>query len=186
MKKTIWIAALTVIGLAAFGMVSFARAQTPAPSTPNTPSNPGMFGRKGSMPWGRMHGGMWGQGVTGEYGPMHDYMQAALAEGLGVSVEDLKTVQADGKTMWQFASEKGLSLEEFQQIMQTARQKAIEKMVEDGLLTREQADWMLNRMQNMWEGGFRGRGGCSGMGGRYGGPNNRGVPPATNPGGPNF
>lgn len=175
MKKTIWITALVVIGLAAFGSVSFAKAQTPTPPAPNTPSTPGSFGNGQPMPWGRMQNRMWRRAARGIFGPMHEYMQAALAEGLGVSVEDLKTARADGKTMWQFASEKGLSLEEFQQIMQTARQKAIEKMVEDGLLTREQADWMLNRMQNMWKDGFRGRGNCPGW-----------TPPATTPSGTSF
>lgn len=126
-----------------------------------------------------MPGGMGGWQRSGEVGFMHEYMQAALAEALGFSLDEIEAAQKDGKTVWQLAQEKGLTLEEFQAAMTSARQKAIEKMVADGLLTQEQADWMLSRMQNMWGGGFGGRGGCPGMDGDFYGPRGRGGYPQS-------
>jgi hypothetical protein len=38
--------------------------------------------------------------------------------------------------------------------MLTAREQAIQQAVADGLLTAEQADWMLSRMQGMRAGGY--------------------------------
>ncbi len=100
-----------------------------------------MMGRGGMM-------GRWTQsGATGQYGPMHEYMVGAMAEALGMTDEELDAELAAGKTMWQVAEEKGLSTEEFQQLMIDARTSALEKMVADGVLTQEQADWMQSRMQ---------------------------------------
>jgi hypothetical protein len=181
MKKTLLVGALSLVVVVALGLVTLAYAQTPNPSTPQTPFGPGM-GR------GRMGPGMMGgQAGAGEYGPMHEYMQEALAEGLGVEEAELDAALAEGKTMWQFAEEKGLTIEAFQAVMLDARQQAIEKMVEDEVLTQEQADWMLNRMQGMWgQGGYGARGGCPGMGGgsfggRGGRWSNPGSAPSTNP-----
>jgi hypothetical protein len=64
----------------------------------------------------------------------------------------------------------------------------MQKMVEAGLLTQEQADWMLNRMHN-GRGGFGSQGGCPGMRGEFSGPGDRrggsqqpapANPPSTN------
>lgn len=135
---------------------------------------------RGQMGRGGM--GMWSQRGAGEFGPMHEYMEAALAEAMGVSVEDLEAAYADGKTMWDFAAEQGLTVEEFQTVMLEARKVAVKNMVDDGVLSQEQADWMLSRMQNRF--GQGGAGGCPGMGGgfgrggRWGSPSS---PPVSNP-----
>jgi hypothetical protein len=125
---------------------------------------------------------MGGAGVDGQYGPMHDYMEKAFAEALGIPQADLETALASGKTMWQVAQEKGLTLAQFQKVMLDARQNAFKQMVADGVLTQAQADWMLSRMQNMMGqgGGFTGQGGCPGMGGGYNGGNGSrwNTPPA--------
>ena len=123
-----------------------------------------------------------GQRGTDQFGPMHEYMEDALAEALGVKVEDIEAAYAEGKTMWQFAEEQGLSVEEFQKVMLEARETAITKMVADGVITNEQGEWMLSRMQNNF--GQGGLGGCPGMGGgfgrgsRFGSPT---TPPVSNP-----
>ncbi len=92
---------------------------------------------------------MGGARSDGQYGPMHEYMEKAFAEALGISEEDLEAALASGKTMWQVAEEKGLTLEQFQKVMLDARQEAFKQMVADGVITQAQADWMLSRMQNM-------------------------------------
>ena len=38
--------------------------------------------------------------------------------------------------------------------MLTAQDKALTQAVADGWITQEQADWMLDHMNQMWEGGF--------------------------------
>lgn len=161
MNKSKWIVVLLVVTAAALAVAGIAYAQTPTPPNPQTPYGPGMMGR-GGMRGGGMMGGWRG---NGEYGPMHEYMEKAIAEALGMSEEELEAALEDGKTMWQVAEEKGLTAEKFQEVMLTARQEAIEQMVADGVLTKEQGDWMLSRMQN--RGGRGGFGGCPGMGGGY-------------------
>jgi len=175
MKKTTLIVALVIIGVAAFGWVSYANAQSPTPPAPQAPFGQGPG--SGMMNPGRMGSGMRGMMQPGRFGPMHEYMQAALAEAMGMSEADLQAAFAEGKTMWQVAQDKGLSAEEFQKVMVEARKTAIAKMVEAGIITQVQADWMLSRMEyRQQQGGF---GNCQGMGrGRWGG---QGFPPAVNP-----
>ncbi len=100
---------------------------------------------------GRQRGGtgqgmMGGARVDGQYGPMHEYMEKAFAEALGISQTDLETALAGGKTMWQVAQEKGMTLDQFQKVMLDARTNAFKQMVADGVITQAQADWMLSRM----------------------------------------
>ena len=132
------------------------------------------MGRGGMM-------GRWDQAGDGQYGPMHEYMVGAMAEAFGMTDEELDAELAAGKNMWQVAEAKGLSLEEFQKLMVDARNAAFTKMVADGVLTQEQADWMLSRMQGMW--GQAGvPGGCPMHGGGYGRGGGWGISPnQTNP-----
>jgi hypothetical protein len=155
MKKTLLVVGILLALLAALAAAGFAFAQKP---TPEVPYGYGMMGS------GR--GGMMG-GYRGEggYGPMHEYMQDAMAEALGITHEELEERYAAGDTAWTIAQEKGLTQEEFTQLMSDARSKAFDKMVEDGVLTQEQADWMKERMGAGWENGFgAGTGGCMGGG----------------------
>lgn len=145
--KKVWIAMLVVGLIAAFGAVSLVNAQG---TTPTTPPAPGQG-------WGR---GM--MGASGQYGPMHESMQAALAEKLGMTVDELNAAHADGKTFWDLATEKGLTVEEVRQAMLDARSTALDAMVKDGTITQEQADWMKTRGAGMM-GGRGGYGGCMGQ-----------------------
>lgn len=161
MKKSIWVIAAILTLLVSLSIVGFAFAQT---VTPNNPENGqgwgpgrGMMGRGMGMMGGRWNGG------TG-YGPMHEYMIAAFAEALGMTEEDLEAELDTGKTMWQVAEEKGFTQEEFGDLMVTARTNALNKAVEDGVITREQADWMIARMAQMQANGY-GPGNCPMHGG---------------------
>jgi hypothetical protein len=148
MKRIIIIAVLVgVLGLAAvFGLARVVYAQT----TPTVTPGQG-FGR----------GGMMGQGMMGgETGAMHEYMEAALAEKLGMSQKDLETLFDQGKSFWQIAEDKGLSTSQAQQMMLDARTTALDQMVKDGTLTQAQADQMKQRSGGMM--GKNGRGGCMG------------------------
>lgn len=71
----------------------------------------------GGMMGGGMMGGMGDGAMTGWVGSMagsmddqHAQMQAAVAEALGLSVDELQAVFADGKTLPQIAEEQGIAL----------------------------------------------------------------------------
>jgi hypothetical protein len=148
---------IAFLALAAAGLVwagtAYARTQTPP--VPDYPY--GMMG-------GHYGGfGMMG-GYSGGYGPMHDEMVAALAEGLGLSTEDLEARLEAGETPWEIAASQGLQDEEIANLMSEAHDKALEKAVDAGLLTQEQADWMDEHMDQMWSLDGSGFGGCHGYG----------------------
>ncbi len=127
---------LAVLGVALFA-VSPALAQEPAPT-------PGPGGR-GYGP-GMMGGG---PGYMAQY---RDQMHAAVAEALGMTVEELNAEMAAGKMMWQIAEERGVSVEDVIAAKQAARAEVLAQLVEDGVISQEQADWMLSRMQARTQG----------------------------------
>lgn len=77
-----------------------------------------------------------------------------LAQTLGLSADELKAQLKEGKKLAAIAEQQGVSMDELRQKMQEARMQAIQQAVEEGKLTREQADRLLQKMQNMrnkWE-----------------------------------
>ncbi len=189
MKKGLLFVGILAVAIAALGLAGFAYAQAPTPQPP-TGFGPGMMGGRGGMMGGGggMMGG-YGSQSTGSYGPLHTYMIAAMAEAFGMTPEELQSLHDEGKTGWDIAQEQGLTQEEFIALMTEARTQAVQQAVADGVITQEQADWMLSRMQNM--GGYgAGTGTCPGMGGGFGGGrggrgggrwNNQPAQPSTEP-----
>jgi uncharacterized protein YidB (DUF937 family) len=142
MKKAwlIGLGILAVLGVA-LGTVSWVYAQAPTPTT--TPqSNTGTWGWPG---WGRHGRGM--MGAWGGY--LQDEMLTALADKLGMSVDDLKSAIQSGKTPAQIAQEKGLSRDEFRALMQEARNEALDLAVKNGKLTADQAEQMKQGTWNL-------------------------------------
>ncbi|HLE14637.1 MAG TPA: hypothetical protein VI776_07810 [Anaerolineales bacterium] len=172
MKKLVVIGILIGVLVLAFGLASLAFAQSPTPQPPQYPGyGPGMMGGYGGMMGGRGFGGMLGGRADGEYGPMHEYMERAFAKAFGLSEDELEQRLEAGETMWQIAEDLGYSQEEFGELMVEARTEALNQAVEDGLLTREQAEWMIARMAQRQAAGFGpGSGTCMGGGrGGFGG-----------------
>jgi hypothetical protein len=97
---------------------------------------------------------------------------AAAAKVLGMTAEQLSTQLWGGRTLAQLAEKAGVKLTDVQSAMQTAQQDArraaIEQAVKDGRLTQQQADWLLQGLQQ----GYLGRGGGMFFGGR----GHRGLP----------
>jgi len=196
MKKVLIIGTLAALALIVFGVVGFAYAQSKDPGSPNagTGYGCGMFGNGGQQgPGGRPKSGLTGgrgmmgnraanQGEAGcpmldgdengtaEYGPLHGYMLDAFAQALGITPVELETRRQAGDTLWVIAQEKGLTAEQFQEMITTARTNAANQAVADGVITQEQADFMLQRMGRMMGNGA-GPGFGSGNGGCF---NNRG------------
>ena len=110
-------------------------------------------------------GGMMG---NGSYGWMHDYVEQALAAKLGLTEGQVEDALAAGKPMYQIALDNGIAQEELASFMNEVHKAAFDKAVKDGVITQERADWMLQRMQNMYQNGT-GPGNCpmhNGQGGR--------------------
>jgi len=140
MKKILMVAGAITLIIVVLGAAGIAYAQGGLPpdgltndgSCNNMPVGGGrgmhgMYGNSANMPMmtneaGGMNriggGGM----MDGGTGLLSEYMHTAMAEALGLSVEDLLAREAAGETAWDIASEQGLTFEEFQALMATARQ----------------------------------------------------------------
>lgn len=90
------------------------------------------------------------------------------AEELGISVQELMTELQGGKSIADLAGEKGVALETISNAYLEQLTENLKTAVDDGRLTQERADWMLEQAQervpdlleNTWQGfgpgGFRG------------------------------
>lgn len=116
-----------------------------------------------------------GEGLR-SLGPImtRDDANAAIAGALGISVDELEAMKAEGKRLPQIAEELGVEMSAVEDALQTAFTQAVQQAVEDGTLTQEQADWLLQHKGNRRPGG-EGKPGH----GRFGG-----QPGAQFPGGP--
>jgi hypothetical protein len=112
-----------------------------------------------------MMGGQAGDGL------LHDYMLAGFAAAFDLEVVDLQARIDAGETMYDVAASLDYTPEQFTELMVTVRTDAINQALADGVITQEQADWLLSRLAQRAEAGF-GTGTCTGdcqMGGRSGG-----------------
>lgn len=170
MKKYL-IGAVVAFGFAALLITAgVVYAQTQVPTTP-WGENWGMGGMMGNFnsgegPWNHMQGrgimGGYGMMGNGQYGPMHDAMVTAVAEELGISVDELNDAIGNGNSLRQVAEEQGLGAEEITTVMQEAHNTAIDQALAEGTITQEQAEWMNNHMQQMWDGNNSFGGHCNG------------------------
>lgn len=147
MPKAVKIAGLVIVAIAVVVAVLF--SALPAFAHPGNP---------GSGPGGGPYGGWMAQ--------YRDEWHAALAELLGMSVQEFEEAMAQGKTPWQLAEERGIDLDEFREGMLDAFKKILAQAVADGVLTQEQANWMLEEMEEHLEDGEWPYGGPYGSGGR--------------------
>jgi len=145
------------------------------------------------------HGGGFGRGLCGQAG-----LEAA-AEALNMTADELSTQLWGGKTLADLADGAGVELQAVRDAVdaacEAAIRDAIEQAVQDGSLSREQADWLLEGLdKGYWgghgfgrgfgigghgfgRGGFRGGGFFGFGGGRLPGRSgfrSFGVPPNTN------
>jgi len=150
MKKTLVIVlVVTVLAILTTGV---ALAQAPQPPAP----------RGGGMGPGGGFGPM-RFAAGGETGPMHEYMEQALADALGISLDEFETRREAGETPYQIALAEGFTADEIPALLRDARTKAWEAAAADGVITQEQLDWMKSRPSGM------GLGNCDGTGQSFGG-----------------
>jgi hypothetical protein len=166
MKKYFIGLTVAVLSLLALGWVgiSIAFAQSPTPPAPNFPYGPGMRGSRGGFGPGIIRGN------RGD-GPLHEYMLPAIASAFGLNPDELESQINNGETMWQIAQSQGLTTDEFYSKMSQARTEAINKAVADGVITQDLADWMLQRIGQIWNSSIKsgfGPNGCQGNGAGFG------------------
>lgn len=157
MKNVLFFAAGGLTVALILGLAGFAFAQTQTPQNPTTGIAP--FGGRG---YGMIGG--WNRQADSDFeGPIHDYMIAALAEELDITPEALESELEAGKTVWQVAEAKNISLDDFNALMLDARAKALENAVTAGVITQQQADYMTQRLNKNagscrnWQSGPMGR-----------------------------
>jgi hypothetical protein len=168
MKRWLTVAgilALTVAVALTVGGVALAQSDTPSAQATPTPPCGGLWG-KGF--------GFWRGGAWSEFD--------AIAKALNLTPTQLFEELHSGKTLAEIAEAQGVELSKVQEALQTARiqamKDAIAKAVEDGKITQEQADWLLQGLEKGYIPGGRGfgfgfgpgmRGGMRGMRGFWGG-----------------
>lgn len=89
-----------------------------------------------------------GRKAPGFGGPHLD----ALAQALGMTTEELKAQLEQGKKISDIAREKGLTEEQLRQKLVEARIQAIRQAVEEGKISQDKADEMIQRLQNAPQG----------------------------------
>jgi hypothetical protein len=95
----------------------------------------------GTVPYGPGMMGAWG----GPMSNMHVDIWTAVAKELGLTYDQLQA-ELSPRTLEQLAQDKGVKLEKLQEVAKSAWKAEINELVEAGTLTREQADWMIQRM----------------------------------------
>jgi hypothetical protein len=122
-----------------------------------------------------------GRGPGDGRGPLGGAGLEAAADALGMTTDELTAALQSGKTLEQVAEEAGVDFADVQAAVQAARatemRDRIQQAVDDGTITQENADWLLEGLDK----GFIGGPGGFGFGGHHGpgfGPGS-GQTPAT-------
>ncbi len=152
MKKILILSAVIGAVALALGAAGFAYAQTQTSSQPLYPGDGS--GYMGSFGRGGRETGMSGGFRSGTEGPLHEYMIAELAQAFDLTPAELEARHEAGDTLWVIAQEQGISAEDFRALVLQARTDALNSAVADSVITQDQADWMLSRMNQGWANGF--------------------------------
>lgn len=107
---------------------------------------------------GREFGPMGGRGMRGGFGfdgfaerdggMIQEYVDSALAAALNVSFEELQTMKENGLNLNDYAVENGLTVEELQNLMKEVHTNAIQAAFDDGAITADQFEMMMERLEN--------------------------------------
>jgi hypothetical protein len=116
-----------------------------------------------SSPRALLHGG----GPGGGRGLGLEELQVT-AKALNMTTDELITALQSGKTLQELADAAGVDLQDIQDAIQAARatsmRERIQQALDDGTITQEHADWLLEGLDKGFIGGPDG----FGMGGRHG------------------
>ena len=114
-------------------------------------------------------------GLLGQFGEEFWSRYDAVAEALGLTPTELFSELHDGKSVAEVAEDQGVDPEEIQDALEEARaemmEEGIRQAAENGRISDEQADWMLEGLENGFlpRGRAFGRESGSGFGHPFGG-----------------
>jgi hypothetical protein len=152
MKKVLLVSVVIGILVIALSVTGFVYAQVQTPPGPDYPGCPSDgSSRRGHSMMGDYQGFYHSNSVADftHSGILHEYMTDALANAFGLTQEELGAKSDAGENSWQIAESTGLSAEEFRTLMLDIRSDAINQALADGVIPQGQAEWMLDRMNQM-------------------------------------
>ena len=80
--------------------------------------------------------------------PLYTYMQSAIADAFGVSVDELNAMEEAGTSLKDLAIEQNLTVAEYKDKIESARLSAIDAALADGVITQDQADALTARVED--------------------------------------
>ena len=133
---------LTVVVVVLVAIVGAAVAFAQTAPTDEAPAT----GAEQVLPFGGRHG----FGMRPERGLMQDIvdpeaMHTALANALGLTVDELEAARAAGQRLPEIADAQGVTMEDVQAAMQAAWETAVNDALAAGTITQEQADMLIAR-----------------------------------------
>lgn len=84
--------------------------------------------------------------VTGTRG--YDYVESILKSKLGMTDKEITDGLNSGKTMYDLAKEKGMTEDQFKAELLEERNKAVDRAVKDGEITKEEGDSIKATLKN--------------------------------------
>jgi len=78
---------------------------------------------------------------------MHTNLQEYAAKALGITVDELAQKIQNGQTINEILKEKQLTIDEFKKRLYELRIAEIDKLLKDGIITKEQADLVKQHIQ---------------------------------------
>ena len=78
----------------------------------------------------------------------YDYVESILKNKLGMTDDEITAGFNSGKTMYDLAEEKGMTEDEFKKSLLEERNKAIDKAIANGTITKAEGDSMKETLEN--------------------------------------
>ncbi|MFC1917674.1 hypothetical protein ACFLXH_03375 [Chloroflexota bacterium] len=125
----------------------------------------------GGVTGGAYCGGFGGHGFQGQVGCDSEAVSALL----GLSSEEIHAQRLEGKSLAEIAAAQGVSEAELIDVIMAEKQAAVQARVDDGTLTQEQADYMLEQMGERTELAVNSTDTGPGLGSRWGAGSSRGF-----------
>ncbi len=139
MKKILVV--LSILGIAALALVAAGQAYAHGGTPPATPG--AGIPEQGDF----THSGSHGDKPGDHESPLQPYMLNALSQEFGISVEELGSMHDSKATLWEYASEQGMSETEFREKLEAARIAALKQAAADGVISQEKVERMLSHIQ---------------------------------------
>ncbi|BAH08263.1 hypothetical protein [Clostridium kluyveri] len=78
----------------------------------------------------------------------YDYVSSVLKNKLGITDKEINDGLSSGKTMYDLAKDKGMTIDEFKKALIEEKSKAIDEAVSNGTITKGQVDSLKENIKN--------------------------------------